>query len=243
LKKLLSIILLLLIVCAAYADPPDVTETADDDAEETVWIAASGAGQRYHYENCRTLRGGGREVSISEARSQGLTPCGTCRRQPRNAEPHSVDIKPNSLHFVRVMRVIDGDTITVEFQNGTRPERLRLIGVDTPETRHPQRGVEFYGKEASAFTTESLENRHVWLQFDVGIRDRFQRYLGYIWTEKPQNIDDEEEIRDKMFNARLLLKGYGQVMTIQPNSRYASLFVEFQREAREENRGLWKQTP
>jgi len=163
-------------------------------------------------------------------------------REREVVESHSIEISPNSLHFVRVVRVIDGDTITVEFQNGTRPERLRLIGVDAPETVHPQRGIEHYGKEASDFTTTTLteHNQYVWLQFDVGIRDRFQRYLGYVWTEKPNDVDDEAEIRDKMFNARLLLGGYAQVMTIQPNSRYAVLFLEFQREARERNRGLWE---
>jgi len=162
----------------------------------------------------------------------GYTLCGVCRRQSEVVESHAIEISPNSLHFVRVVRVIDGHTITVEFQNGTRPERLRLIGVDTPQTVHPQRGVEHYDKEASDFTTTTLteHNQHVWLQFDVKTRDRFQRYLGYVWTEKPDDMDDEAEIRDKMFNARLLLGGYAQVMTIQPNVRYAELFVEFQRE-------------
>jgi micrococcal nuclease len=151
------------------------------------------------------------------------------------------DILPNSLRFVRVVRVVDGDTINVTFYNGGNPERVRLIGIDTPETVHPNRDVEHYGKEASDFTKTYLMDRHVWLQFDVGARDRFGRFLGYIWTEKPEDVDNEEEIRDKMFNARLLLGGYAQVMTIQPNSRYAELFVEFQREAREEGRGLWQQ--
>ena len=232
-KKLLPIIFLLLLVCAVYVDFPTDTVTADD--EGTVWITASGAGQRYHYENCRMLRGDKIEITIAEAQEQGFTPCRVCKEQPE----HSVDIQPDSLHFVRVIRIIDGDTITVELQNKTRPERVRLIGIDAPETRHPQRGVEFFGIEASDFTTESLENRHVWLQFDVGVRDRFGRLLAYVWTEKPIDEDNEEEIRDKMFNARLLLNGYAQVMTIQPNSRYADLFAEFQREAREEGKGLW----
>jgi micrococcal nuclease len=52
-------------------------------------------------------------------------------------------------------------------------------------------------------------------------------------------MDNQEEIRGKMFNARLLLEGYAQTMTIQPNSRYAELFVRFQREAKTNNRGLW----
>ena len=73
---------------------------------------------------------------------------------------------------------------------------------------------------------------------DVQVRDRYQRALGYIWLEPPQ--EDESAIRRGMFNARLLLDGDGQVMTIQPNSRYAEMFVSFQREAREQKKGLWK---
>jgi len=232
-KNLLSRILLFVMLII-----PAVSAQAGDDyeiAEETVWVTRTG--QRYHNEDCRTLRGGNSEIPISEARERGLTACGVCWDMPE----HSVDIQPNSLHFVRVVRIIDGDTITVEMQNGTRPERVRFIGVDAPETRHPQRGVEFFGQEASDFTAQALANRHIWIQFDVGIRDRFGRLLAYIWTEKPEDKDNEEEVRDKMFNARLLFGGYAQVMTIQPNSRYAELFIEFQREAREESRGLWQE--
>ena len=158
------------------------------------------------------------------------------QRQP--APDASAEIRPNSIHPVRVVRVVDGDMVDVTFDNGAQ-ERVRLIGVDTPETRQPQRGVEYYGQKASDFTRSSLLDRDVWLQFDVRPRDRYRRLLGYIWLEEPNDADDEMEIRWKMFNARLLLEGFSQVMTIQPNSRYADLFVEFQREAREENKGLW----
>ena len=150
-----------------------------------------------------------------------------------------VTLKPNSLHYVRVSRVIDGDTIDVTFKKGAPPERVRLIGVNTPETEYSPKGAEYYGKEASDFTKTSLAKRDIWLQFDVGIRDKYQRLLAYVWMEKPHDMDNQEEIRGKMFNARLLLEGYAQTMTIQPNSRYAELFVRFQREAKTNNKGLW----
>ena len=152
---------------------------------------------------------------------------GACRQNaaaPAQAEQNPTLVTPeaNNLHFVRVVQVIDGSTIEVTFYNGAIPERVRLIGVDTPEVDLPQLD----------FTKMSLKNRYVWLQFDVEPRDRYQRLLGYIWTEKPYDVDNKEEIRDKMFNARLILNGYAQAMTIQPNSRYAELFLEFQRQAR-----------
>ena len=135
-----------------------------------------------------------------------------------------------------VTRVVDGDTLVVDVEGQQR--RVRMLGVDTPETVHPNKEVQFYGPEASAFTKKELTGKRVWLEYDVAPLDRYQRHLAYIWTEKPS--DGEAAIRRGMFNARLLLEGYAKVMTIQPNSRYADLFVRFQEEARRGNRGLWK---
>lgn len=134
-----------------------------------------------------------------------------------------------------VKRVVDGDTLLVEVDGQSR--RVRLLGVDTPETVHPNKEVQFYGPEASAFTKKELTGKHVWLEYDVAPLDRYQRHLAYIWLEAPSN--GEAAIRRGMFNARLLLGGYAKVLTIQPNSRYADLFVRFQEEARKAKRGLW----
>ena len=135
-----------------------------------------------------------------------------------------------------VTRVVDGDTLVVKVDGQSR--RVRMLGVDTPETVHPNKEVQAYGPEASAFTKKELSGRTVWLEYDVAPLDRYQRHLAYIWTEKPES--GEAAIRRGMFNARLLLGGYAKVMTIQPNSRYADLFVRFQEEARKARRGLWK---
>ena len=85
-----------------------------------------------------------------------------------------------------------------------------------------------------------LKDKTVWVQTDAGVRDRYDRLLGYIWLKEPKNLDSEKEVRAKMFNAKLLLEGYAQTMTIQPNVRYSEMFVKFQREAREAGKGLWK---
>ena len=136
-----------------------------------------------------------------------------------------------------VKRVVDGDTLVVEVDGQSR--RVRLLGVDTPETVHPNKEVQFYGPEASAFTKKELTGKHVWLEYDIAPLDRYQRHLAYLWLEAPSN--GEAAIRRGMFNARLLLGGYAKVMTIQPNSRHADLFVRFQEEARRAKRGLWKE--
>ncbi|MDR1875952.1 MAG: thermonuclease family protein [Synergistaceae bacterium] len=134
-----------------------------------------------------------------------------------------------------VVRVTDGDTVVVAVAGEER--RVRLIGVDTPETVHPNKPVQRYGKEASDFTKKSLLNRTIWLEYDTAPLDRYKRHLAYLWMTKPGA--GEEAIRRDMFNARLILEGYGKVMTIQPNSKYADLFVKFQKEARAKQRGLW----
>ena len=158
---------------------------------------------------------------------------------------NSYPLKENSVYKAKIKRVVDGDTAIIYFltDDGTRykEERIRFIGVNTPETVDPNRPVEYYGKEASDFTKKELRDKTIWVQTDAGVRDKYDRLLGYIWLDEPQNLNSEKEVRAKMFNARLLLKGYAQTMTIQPNVRYSEMFVRFQREAREAKRGLWKQ--
>ena len=137
-----------------------------------------------------------------------------------------------------VTRVVDGDTAVITVDGQER--RVRLLGVDTPETVHPNKPVQFYGKEASNFTKQNLTGQRVWLEYDKNPQDRYSRHLAYIWTAKPTNITDAT-IRRDMFNARLLLGGYAKVLIIKPNTRYAKEFAEFESEARSSRRGLWAQ--
>ena len=157
----------------------------------------------------------------------------------------SLEIRRNTVYKAKIERVVDGDTAIVSFvfDDGSKytKERVRFIGVNTPETVHPNKPVEYYGKEASNFTKKELTDKTVWLQTDVEVKDRYGRMLAYVWMSEPtkDDLDNEDAIRENMFNAKLLLDGYAQLMTVQPNSRYSNLFVHFQREARQENRGLW----
>lgn len=94
-------------------------------------------------------------------------------------KPPRYDLQPNAVYEVSIRRVVDGDTIVVNFPTGEQ-ERVRLIGVNTPETVHPKKPVEYYGKEASDFTKKELTGKKVWLQMDVQVRDRYRRSLGYV---------------------------------------------------------------
>ncbi|MBQ7169161.1 MAG: thermonuclease family protein [Synergistaceae bacterium] len=161
----------------------------------------------------------------------------------------SLELRRNTVYKAKVERVVDGDTAIISFlfDDGSKylKERVRFLGVDTPETVHPTKPVQYYGKEASNFTKSQLDGKTVWLQTDVGVKDRYDRMLAYVWLKEPtkDELDDESAIRKHMFNAILLSGGYAQLMTVQPNSRYANIFVHIQREAREQKKGLWGKDP
>jgi len=125
-----------------------------------------------------------------------------------------------------VVRVVDGDTIHVRI--GARVEKVRYIGVNTPEVHHPTKGEEPGGREAAEVNRRLVEGEAVRLELDVQERDRYGRLLAYVW------------IGDLMINAELVRLGYAQVMTIPPNVRYQEVFLKLQREAREAGRGLWR---
>lgn len=148
--------------------------------------------------------------------------------------------EPGNQDFVQavIVRAVDGDTAVVKVDGQER--RVRFLGVDTPETVHPNKPVQFFGKEASNFTKESLNGRRVWLEYDANPQDRYGRHLAYIWLNNPKTIN-ESSIRENMFNAKLLLGGYAKVMIIKPNKRYESEFRKFQEEARRARLGVWSQ--
>jgi micrococcal nuclease len=109
-----------------------------------------------------------------------------------------------------------------------RRERVRVIGVDTPESVDPSRPDEPYGQEASDFAKHYLDGETVRLAGDAEPRDRYGRMLAYVWLED-----------GTFWNALLVAEGYAQQLTIPPNVAYADLFRRLAREARQHDRGLW----
>lgn len=121
-----------------------------------------------------------------------------------------------------VTRVIDGDTI--ELANG---EKVRYIGVDTPELHHPQKEVEYYAQEAYEANRRLVEGERVRLELDAEERDRYGRILAYVYVD------------DLMVNEWLVANGYARVATFPPNVEYAERFLQLEREARQAKVGLW----
>jgi micrococcal nuclease len=135
-------------------------------------------------------------------------------------DPHT------KLQFHHVERVVDGDTAIIG------GERVRFLLIDTPETVHPNKPVQPFGPEASAFTKEMIEGERVGLELDVGERDQYGRVLAYIWVETEPN-------HYHMLNAFLVQEGLAQVVVYQPNVRHIDVLRKLQKKAREDKKGIW----
>lgn len=127
---------------------------------------------------------------------------------------------------VTVERIVDGDTIRIDpAVDGI--DEVRLIGIDTPETKDPDCDVQPYGPEALTFARDELLEQEVDLEFDEDREDQYDRLLAYVYLE------------DEMFNETLLEEGYAQVYTVSPNDKYEDRFEEAQEAAQEEELGIW----
>ncbi|MFA5500546.1 MAG: thermonuclease family protein [Candidatus Omnitrophota bacterium] len=145
---------------------------------------------------------------------------------------------PQQNSFVYVAKAIDGDTLRL-----STGERVRLIGIDTPESRYNNKlerdskrskkdikTIINMGKEAAAFTKQLVEGKKVRLELDVQKRDKYKRLLAYAYLEDGTFV-----------NAKIVEEGYAQVLTIPPNVKHADTFLKLQREAREKHKGLWNE--
>lgn len=127
-----------------------------------------------------------------------------------------------------VERVVDGDTVDIRI-DGTK-ERVRLIGIDTPETKNPDSPAECYGPEASTYTEGLLPvGTRVRLERDTVGRDHYGRLLGYVYR-----LDD-----NLFVNYNILRQGYAQPLAIDPNIAHSTTFATAARLAEDDNVGLW----
>jgi micrococcal nuclease len=141
----------------------------------------------------------------------------------------------------RLQRVVDGDTLKVDYQG--RSERIRLIGIDAPESAdnlkaHRDAGrsgrdmqtIILQGRQAKAFVFSVVQPGDLFrLEFDVEKRDRYGRLLAYVYLPD-----------GRMLNDLIVRRGFALTLTIPPNVKYQKKFLESLRKAREEHTGLWK---
>jgi micrococcal nuclease len=138
---------------------------------------------------------------------------------------------------ILVKKVIDGDTLQLE-----SGERVRLIGIDTPEmheseklhrdsqrTKQDATTIRKLGRRAYEFTKKLAEGKRVSLEFDVEKYDKYKRLLAYVFLKEDGTF----------VNAEIVRQGYASLMTFPPNVKYTDLFLKLYRKARENKRGLW----
>lgn len=136
----------------------------------------------------------------------------------------------SELHgLYNVVRVVDGDTIIVDIDGDET--RVRLIGIDTPESVHPDDTLNSErGKIASDFTSELLTGKQVYLEYGEEKTDKYGRTLAYVFLSDKTMVEEE-----------LLRSGMAEVLTIEPNSKYASYFECIEDEAKRNRSGFWSE--
>ena len=123
---------------------------------------------------------------------------------------------------VKVIRVIDGDTIEIE-----GGQKIRYIGMDTPETVNPETPVQCFGQEASVKNKELVGGKIVELEKDVSETDKYGRLLRYVW------------VNGSMVNEQLIKEGYARIETFPPDIKYANRFLIDEKVAKIKKLGLW----
>jgi micrococcal nuclease len=217
------------------------------DATTTVYVTKSG--KKYHLDGCSSLSNSKVAITLQDAVKSGYTPCSICKPpefsdsgQGRNQAAlyrvntsgltRSSEAQVSRMVKAEVVNHVDGDTVRVRIPNPPPElkvlETIRMLGVDTPETVHPNKPVQRFGKEASAFTKERLLGKPVYLAFDWDLRDRYGRLLAYIYTED-----------GRCFNATLIREGFGHAYLSFP-FQFIDEFKALEEDARNRKRGLWQ---
>lgn len=146
--------------------------------------------------------------------------------------PHGV---PGRAQAGVVERVVDGDTLWVRIDEPGGPlaaaatHQIRVLEIDSPETKHPQRGIECWGSEATAFANRTLPiGFTVYLLADEEETDRYGRFLRYVWTNS-----------GRFYNEHAVRQGFARAVLYEPNDAYIDLMRAAEAEARAANRGMW----
>lgn len=168
--------------------------------------------------------------AVSPTKKQEVASAGTTPTIASTSQ-QSIPTVKTSHQIATVVKVVDGDTITVSFNGNS--ETIRIIGINTPETVDPRKTVECFGKEASAKTKEYMSNSSntVWLEADPtqGDRDKYQRLLRYIFI----NNDTTD------YGKTMIATGYAYEYTYNTPYKYQLAYKQAQKDAESKKLGLW----
>lgn len=140
-----------------------------------------------------------------------------------------------------VVKVTDGSTIWVNIDGYKK--KVRLIGIDTPQTGYfNNESYNIQGEQAGQFVESKIAaGQTVYLLKGVSEEDDYSRLPRYVWLEKPKNAEDDGEIRSKMLNAVIVLNGYASISEDSPDTRYTEFFNKYQEEAKNNKAGFWQE--
>ena len=208
---------LLMVVCAlaliARPTPPPAAARQATQPIPTIYPITPTAAQQTAVANALPT------VAAGDLAALGLVPATWADGIPARAVPATVT------------HVTDGDTIEVRFDDGA-VERVRLLLIDTPETKRPDTPVQCYGPEASEWLARALPRGiRVWLEPDVEDRDRYGRLLRYVWLE--------EDGEPYLVNESIVRNGLGVRTIYPPNVQYVDEIGAAQTAARNDGKGLW----
>ncbi len=149
--------------------------------------------------------------------------------------------KEVTLVAAALIRVVDGDTLVVDAGDGE--EKIRLIGVDTPESVNPDESKNTdFGDKASEYTKSILAGvKTVYLQYDISKEDSYGRTLAYVWLDAVGDVSSARNVSNYMLNGMLVADGYAIDAMYRPNIEYADAFAVLREEAQSDKRGLWSE--
>ena len=191
----------------------DSTEKSDENAENKQKMQEELAKQKEEQEKQEAAQ----QQKQAEQKQEQAT---------KQTEQKTESNPAPSGNTAKVTRIVDGDTIEINYQG--RTESVRLLLVDTPETKHPQLPVQPFGPEASAFAEEMLLGKTVQVEFDGPKRDKYDRMLAYLWVD------------GKNFNEMLLEKGLARYAYVyDPPYTHQSSMKAAEARAKEKRIGIW----
>ncbi|MFC0189252.1 thermonuclease family protein [Fictibacillus aquaticus] len=155
-----------------------------------------------------------------------LAACGTFLDEQPNTTEQKTEIGSGKRIPVKLVKVIDGDTVKIKINN--HEETVRFLLVDTPESVHPTRPVQPFGIEASQFTKKLMSNGKTEIELDVSERDKYGRLLAYVY------------VNGSSVQEALLREGLARVAYVYaPNTKYADEYRIIQSEAQQNEKGIW----
>jgi len=169
-------------------------------------------------------------VSLINQLTNQLTQKNTAYSKNLPQSKINLSTKTASAEAFFVTKVIDGDTIVLE--NG---QKVRYIGIDTPELHHPKKEVECFSQQAYEKNKELVLGKKVFLQKDISEKDKYNRLLRYVFLDEKMSTDEGSFI-----NLYLVKNGFAFAATFPPDVKYANVFLTAQNEARQKNLGLWQ---